>query len=350
MSGSGRPRFAMYGAASCGGCEIAVLNTHEAILAVDAAVEVVFWPVVMDASYADVAAMPDQSIDITLFNGGIRQEHNLELARLLRRKSKILVAFGSCAVAGGIPGLANLSSMRELFDTVYETLSTENPDHVRPAASTPMPGGVIDLPPMEPVLRSLDQVVPVDYWMPGCPPEPKQITAVLELVIAALQGRATLPPVGSVIGAGDSSVCDECARERNVKTISAFTRLQALPAVDPALCLLEQGIPCSGSGTRSGCGAMCPSAGAPCIGCYGATGDVLDQGARLLGAFASVIAASTPDEIDRVLDGLPDPVGEFYRFGLARSLLRAGQGAWNGSGNGHEEARPLVGAASEVRR
>ncbi len=348
MSATGRPTLAMYGAASCGGCEIAVLNTHEAVLAVDAAFEVVFWPVVMDASYADVEKLPDQSIDLTLFNGGIRQEHNVHLAQVLRRKSKLLVAFGSCAGAGGIPGLANLVSVRQLFDTVYETLSTENPDHVRPTADTALPGGTIHLPPFEPVLRALDQVVPVDYWIPGCPPEPKQITAVLELVIAALAGKAELPPRGSVIGAGDSTVCDECARQRDVKKIAAFTRLQELKTIDATVCLLEQGIPCSGSGTRSGCGAMCPSAGAPCIGCYGAADNVVDQGAKLLSAYASVIAASTPDEIDRVLDGLPDPVGQFYRFGLARSLLRSGKSAWDG--DGHGEARPLVGAAAEERR
>ena len=94
MSDNAKPKFAMYWAASCGGCEIAVLNTHEKILDVDANFEVVFWPVAMDAKYKDVEAMEDGSILLTLFNGGIRNDENAQLARLLRKKSKILVAFG----------------------------------------------------------------------------------------------------------------------------------------------------------------------------------------------------------------------------------------------------------------
>ena len=92
--------------------------------------------------------------------------------------------------------------------------------------------------------------------------------------------------------------------------------------LDATLCLLEQGIPCNGPATRDGCGAKCPAAGAPCIGCYGPADGVVDFGARLMSAFASVVDADEPAEIDRILDGLPDPVGQFYRFSLAGSLLR----------------------------
>ena len=66
-------------------------------------------------------------------------------------------------------------------------------------------------------------------------------------------------------------------------------------------------------------------AGAPCIGCYGAADGVVDFGARLLSAFASVVDASEPEDIERILDGLPDPVGQFYRFSLAGSLLHGGR-------------------------
>ena len=96
----------------------------------------------------------------------------------------------------------------------------------------------------------------------------------------------------------------------------------SLPPLDPTLCLLEQGVPCNGPATRSGCVARCPLAGAPCIGCYGPADGVVDFGSRLMSAFASVVDASDPAEIDRILDGLPDPVGQFYRFSLAGSLLR----------------------------
>ena len=91
MSTKEKPKFAMYWADSCGGCEIAVLNIHEKILDVDANFEVVFWPVAMDAKYKDVEAMPDESILLTLFNGAIHSEEHEHIARVLRKKSKILV-------------------------------------------------------------------------------------------------------------------------------------------------------------------------------------------------------------------------------------------------------------------
>jgi F420-non-reducing hydrogenase small subunit len=323
-----KPKFAMYWAAACGGCEIAVLNIGEKILDVDANFDVVFWPVAMDAKYKDVEAMEDGSILLCLFNGGIRNSENEEIAHLLRRKSKILVAFGSCATEGCIPGLANFSSTEEIFATVYNTVSTDNPNGVRPQLVTKVPEGEITIPRFYPVLKTLDQVVDVDYFMPGCPPESHQIAAVVDLVIKVIHGEAELPPKGTVIGAGASTVCDDCPRERNVKLIKEFKRIQDVEYIDPKLCLLEQGIPCNGPATRQGCGALCPQSSAQCIGCYGPAAGVIDYGARLITAFASVIDANTPEEIDRILDGIPDPAGQFYRFNLARSLLRANKAAW----------------------
>ncbi|MBL8164929.1 MAG: oxidoreductase [Anaerolineae bacterium] len=323
MSANNKPKFAMYWASGCGGCEIAVLNIHEKILDVDANFEVVFWPVAMDAKYKDVEALPDGAITLTLFNGGIRNSENEALARLLRRKSQILVAFGSCACEGCIPGLANLSTRESIFEAAYASISTDNPAGTQPQVTWNAPEGELHIPEFHPVLRTLDQIVPVDYYMPGCPPESRQIAIVIDLVLQALRGEAALPPPGSVIGAGQSTVCDECPRVRNLKTIKRFTRIQALGSIDPKLCLLEQGIPCNGPATCSGCGALCPKAGAQCIGCYGPAQDVLDYGARLLSAFASVIDGKDPSEIERVLDTLPDAVGQIYRFSLAGSLLRA---------------------------
>jgi F420-non-reducing hydrogenase small subunit len=326
---SDKPKFAMYWAAGCGGCEIAVLNIGEKILDVDANFDVVFWPVAMDAKYKDVEAMPDESITLTLFNGGIRNDENARIAGLLRRKSKFLVAFGSCACEGGIAGLANLGRVEDLVDTAYHTGTTDNPRDVCPQPEYAAPEGPLHIPTLYPVLRTLDQVVKVDYYMPGCPPESHQIAAVIDLVIRALHGEAELPPAGATIGAGASTVCDECPRARNVKTITGFQRIQMLDNLNPTLCLLEQGIPCNGPATRDGCGALCPRAGAQCVGCYGPAAGVVDYGARLMTAYASVIDSKDPAEIERILDGLVDPAGQFYRFNLAGSLLRAARPAWN---------------------
>ena len=328
MAANGKPKLAMYWAASCGGCDIATLNIHEKILDVDANFEIVFWPVAMDAKVKDVEAMEDGSILLTLFNGGIRNSENEEIANLLRRKSQILVAFGSCACEGCIPGLANLSSKESIFNTVYNTISTDNPDGVLPQFNYQMPEGEIHIPEFYPVLKTLDQVVPVDYYIPGCPPESDRIAEVIDVVIQVIKGEAELPPAGATLGAGTSTVCDECPRTRDVKKISKFVRIHEI-VIDPELCLLEQGIPCNGPATRSGCGAKCPTVGAQCIGCYRPAEGVVDQGARLMTAFASVIDSNDPEEIEKILDGIPDPAGQFYRFSLAKSLLRASKYAWN---------------------
>jgi F420-non-reducing hydrogenase small subunit len=320
MVQNGRPKFAMYWAAACGGCEIAVLNIHEGILDVDANFDVVFWPVAMDAKYRDVEAMEDGSITLCLFNGAIRNSENEEMAHLLRRKAKILVAFGSCACEGCIPGLANLYSKKALLDTVFSTATTDHADEIRPQPTYTMPEGEIRVPYLYETVKTLEQVVDVDYYVPGCPPESPQIAAVVGVVIAALKGEVELPPAGSVLGAGESTVCDECPRKREEKTITEFKRM-ATYQPNTEECLLEQGVLCVGLATRSGCDARCPNANMPCIGCYGPAPGVVDQGARMMSAVASVIGSNDPKEICRILDGIVDPAGTFYRFSLPASLL-----------------------------
>ena len=327
-----KPKLAIYGAASCGGCDIAIVNIHEHILEVAAAFDIVLWPTVMDGKYSDIEAMADGEITVTLVSGSMRTDETVHLSRLLRRKSKFIVAFGSCASEGCIPGLANLSSRKQIIDTAFSTSSTDNPDGIRPVWEYEAPEGVLHLPEFEPMLRTLDQVVDVDYTIPGCPPESKQIWAALQAVVAALNGTGPLPPKGAVLGAGESTVCDECPRKRDVKKIDRFVRIQQVAGFDPEICLLEQGLPCNGPATRNGCGALCPSVAAPCIGCYGAAEGVVDYGARLMSAYASVIEAQKPEEIDKILDGIPDPVGQFYRFSLAGSLLRSSKSAWQNDG------------------
>ena len=317
MSEKPKGKLALYWAASCGGCEIAVLALNEKILDVAAAFDIVLWPVAVDAKVRDVEKMPDGSIDVCLFNGGIRTSEQEYMAQLLRRKSKVLVAFGSCAQEGCIPGMANLSGKEEIFNTCYqETFSTENPNGVRPQPETKVHEGTLHLPVFYDTLKTLDQTVEVDYYLPGCPPEADRIW---DAVVAILEGK--LPPAGSVIGS-DTTVCDDCPRTRTEKKIKKFCRTwQIVP--DEETCLLEQGLLCCGPATRAGCGARCPEVNSPCIGCYGPNNGVLDYGARLMSAIASVIDSDKPEEIDRIIqEGIPDPVGTFYRFSLAHSLLR----------------------------
>ncbi|MEE9582867.1 MAG: oxidoreductase [Acidimicrobiia bacterium] len=330
-----KPKLALYWAASCGGCEIAVLDIKEKILDVDAAFDIVFWPVAVDFKVKDVEAMEDGEIDICLFNGAIRTSDNEYMAGLLRRKAKILVAFGSCACEGCIPALSNTTTREATLDWVYrDSPSTVNPDDIRPQTETETPVGRLELPAFWETVCSLEQVVDVDYFVPGCPPQAHQIWAVLEAVIDILEHGKPLPPKGTVLGAGDRTCCDECPLTREEKKISQFVRLHEI-IPDPDQCLLDQGILCMGPATRSGCGGLCVSVGVPCRGCYGPPPNSKDQGTKMIAALASVIDSQDPEQIDRILDGIVDPIGTFYRFSMATATLA---GATRSGSNGDRKA------------
>jgi F420-non-reducing hydrogenase small subunit len=312
-------KLAIYWAASCGGCEISLLQIDAKILDLAAAFDLVMCPCIADGKVRDIEKMPDGAIDVCLFNGGVRTSEQEYMAKLLRRKSKVLVAFGSCASEGCIPGLANLNDRQSIFDTVYKEGSAtapENPADCRPQQATPVPEGTLHLPLFYDTLKTLGQTVAVDYYLPGCPPEAGNIWAAIAAIV---EGK--LPPRGAVLGL-NTTVCDECKRKRSEKKIRKFHRTwQVIP--DEETCLLEQGLLCCGIATRAGCGALCPQVNSPCIGCHGANEGVEDYGARLQSAVASVIDSSDPAEIEQIIaDGIPDPVGTFYRFSLAGSLLR----------------------------
>jgi F420-non-reducing hydrogenase small subunit len=310
-------QIAIYWGAGCGGCDVAILDTNEFILDVAALADIRLWPIATDGKYADVEAMTDGELDLTLFNGAVRNSENEHVAKLLRAKSKVLVAFGSCAHLGGIPGLANLSTKAELYERAYlDNPSIEAGSSALPLALSRVAAGELEIPVFYQRVYRLADIVEVDYTVPGCPPAPEQIKAVL-LAVA----RGALPPRGSVVGASERSVCDDCRRVKQEKKVRAFHRPWQI-LQDPEQCLLEQGIVCAGSATRSGCGVRCPNSGMPCRGCYGPAPNVADQGAKLVSALASIIDSRDPGEIERILDGVPDIMGYAYRFGLPGSMLQ----------------------------
>ena len=208
------------------------------------------------------------------------------------------------------------------MDYVYkQSPSLENGNGTVPQPIVQVPEGELHIPFLWNTVRTLPQVVDVDYIIPGCPPQSNQIAAVVEAVIDILKNGKPLPPKGTVLGATDKTCCDECKREKNVKKIKKFYRPHEIKA-DPAVCLLEQGIVCLGPATRAGCGAKCVSAGVPCRGCYGLPVNVRDQGAKMISALASVIDSTDPEEVNAIIETIADPVGTFYRFSLPASVIR----------------------------
>jgi F420-non-reducing hydrogenase small subunit len=303
-------KFAFYWAASCGGCEIAVLDINEKILDVVGLADIVFWPVAMDIKYKDVDAMPDKGIDVCFFNGAIRNEEQEHMAKVLRKKSKVLVAFGSCAHEGCVVGLANLWDRTTIFNRVYiETPSTNNPENVVPTTSVDVKEGTLTLPAFFDTVKTLDQTVDVDYYLHGCPPRPEWIVKAVEAI-----AKNELPPKGCVLGP-NKSVCDECPRVKKDRQLSEIHRIYEIED-DGETCFWDQGVVCMGPATRAGCGAQCLHVNMPCTGCQGPGPGVTDQGSAMITALASIIT----DE--KVIDQLLDPIGTFYKFSLAASILR----------------------------
>lgn len=290
-----KPKLAMYWGAACGGCEISVLNIHENILVVDEVFDIAFFPCIADFKISHVKGYDDGYIDVCLFNGAIRNSENEEMAKLLRRKSKFMVAYGSCAYEGCIPALSNLTTKEATFNTVYiDNPSIDNPEGITPQTLVKVTEGELEIPVFYNTVKSLDQVVDVDYYLPGCPPEPPQIWAVLQVIVATLLDGAPLPPKGSIVGASNVAVCEECPVEKSEKVLTRFYRPYEITP-DPSVCLLEQGLVCMGPATRGGCGALCPQVSMGCRGCYGPLDGVEDQGAKMLSAIASVISAGSPE-------------------------------------------------------
>jgi F420-non-reducing hydrogenase small subunit len=316
---AGKLKVAMYWASSCGGCDISLLEIGPRLLQLMDMADIVFWPCATDFKYADVARYADGSIDVCLFNGGIRSTEHEEVARLLRAKSRTLVAYGACASEGGIPALANLSPRSELFETVYgSNPSLRNPGHVVPLTRVTTEVGELELPRQFDYVLRLQDVVPVDYLIPGCPPQADQVWSVIELVAG---GGVPARNHEVRVGCGDKAVCDECPREKRKVKITAFKRPH-LAVPEAGWCLLEQGFVCSGPATRSGCGALCIKAGQACRGCYGPTAGTSDQGLALVSAIGSTLAAKDEERARAQVAEIADPTGTFYRFTVAGSLLQ----------------------------
>jgi len=313
-----KPKVAFYWCASCGGCEEAVVDLAENILDVVAAVDIVFWPVALDFKREDVEAMSDGEIDVSFINGAVRLSEQEEMVKLLRKKSKLVIAFGSCSHLGGIPGLANLYSRQEILERAYKEVPSLEGNGVYPQTRIQVKEGELRLPEFYDTVYALNQVIDVDYYLPGCPPTPQLL---LNAVQAVLKGE--LPPKGTVL-APDKALCEECERNETkpekllIKDVKRVWEVE----LDPEKCFLAQGIICLGPATRAGCGALCINGNMPCTGCFGPTSRVRDQGAKALSAIASIIDYNEEVDIQQIMEKVVDPAGTFYRYSLPASLLQ----------------------------
>lgn len=217
-----KPKVAFFDFACCEGCQLQVTNMGELLLDVLGAIDVVEFREVMSEKW-------DQNFDVVFVEGSITTPHAVEQIKRLRERTKVLIAYGSCAAIGGVNGMKNNYSLEEIRKSVYgdkahffETIPT----------------------------KAVHQVVKVDYSIPGCPVYLPEVVAVLKAILAGLPR-----PVP------DHAVCTECKLNENV-------------------CMYQRGVTCLGPVTRAGCNSWCVNNGNICYGCRGMVTNPNENGAK----------------------------------------------------------------------
>ncbi|MBU2009296.1 MAG: methyl viologen-reducing hydrogenase [Chloroflexi bacterium] len=267
--------------ATCGGCEITILDIGEPLLDLLPKLQFVHMPVIMDHKYYGQTGEMEFNIpeaDVGLISGSIRNEENAKVAQEMRKKCKTLVAVGSCANFGGIPALANMFTLQDMLDTVYRKTRTTVP------ADNPS----MDITPLGDRVYSVSEVVKVDLGLPGCPTTPELIA---QAIVALLEGK----PFSLV----ERSVCDDCPTRREKKAVSSLKRpldrVEFAPGqkYEDVRCFMEQGYLCLGPATRTGCGGTdkvprCIRAYTSCRGCFGPIRAGANPMVDMMGALSSV--------------------------------------------------------------
>jgi NAD-reducing hydrogenase small subunit len=165
-----KPRLATVWLAGCSGCHMSFLDLDEWLLDLAATVDVVYSPL------ADVKAFP-HDVDVTLVEGAVANADNLELLHQVRERSKVVVAFGDCAVHGNVTALRNpLGDPGALVAEAYRDAVTALHGRVPDPA-----GGVV--PALLPRVLATHEVIPIDAFLPGCPPSAARIRIAVEALL-----------------------------------------------------------------------------------------------------------------------------------------------------------------------
>jgi len=217
-----KPKVAFFDFACCEGCQLQVANIGEGLIDLLGLIDVVEFREVMSEKW-------DKDYDVAMIEGSITDHHAEERLKKIRARSKVLIAYGSCAALGGVNGMKNSFELNEIRKYVYG-------DKYEYFDSIPT--------------KAVDQVVKVDYYVYGCP---VYLPEVVEVLKCALRGIPYSVP--------DKPVCSECKLNENG-------------------CLYEKGVVCLGPWTKAGCNSWCPNNGNICYGCRGLVKNPAKNAAR----------------------------------------------------------------------
>lgn len=207
-----KPRLAVFKFTSCDGCQLAFLNAGENLLTLSELVDVVHFP-----EFGKIN--PEAQVDISFVEGSISTPEEEEHIKQIRQNSRFVITIGACATAGGIQALRNFANYKDWISAIYATADTIS----SLATST-----------------AISHHIKVDWELWGCPVNTTQVMDAIRSLLSNASPRIKR-----------DSVCIECKRKGNVCVLVAKNQ------------------PCMGPVTQTGCGALCPSVGRACYGCYG---------------------------------------------------------------------------------
>jgi F420-non-reducing hydrogenase small subunit len=270
---------------ACSGCEISILNIGDPL--VDLLPQLNFvhiTPLIDHKLFGQLGEKTDMEVPesvVGIVSGGIRTEEQKHEIQEIRKKTKFLIALGTCACHGGVPAQANMFKNEEVFEKVFRQSPSTDPS---PDPADP------NVPKWTPTCAAVDEVVKVDISIPGCPPHPDWI---VEAITALLEGKTSwsLP---------ERSVCDTCPVIREKKSGGGPVKrwLENMPfnpeeGLDKMRCINEVGYLCQGPVTLAGCAGKtgvprCIQGRTPCRGCFGPIRKGAQPMVEMMGALSSV--------------------------------------------------------------
>ncbi|MCP3953033.1 MAG: protein kinase [Desulfobacterales bacterium] len=289
--GKKRPTAAILPLTGCFGCHVNLLDFHEDFVKLHGMIDIRF-------SYiADEKEIPE--VDLGIVEGCVANSENEERVKELREKCQTLVALGTCACFGGVPGLRNLHTAAAVIDHSY---NDDGENGNRPDSSL--------IPTLQHHVLPVSEVVKVDGIIPGCPSPKHLILGALQNVISGVPFEVPM-----------HNLCHQCGRKHAKKLagkrefIADDVRpLMELEDIDPEMCFLEQGVLCMGMTTNEGCEARCLQSNIPCQGCMGPAPQVRETGAKWINAIGSLMPGGS-------LRYRHDIVGLAYRYTMPLSMM-----------------------------